>query len=429
MVAADRARARCCAAPARAEDRDETRRSRTSTSASPRIARGDFAQRAARARRARTTSCPTRPNPYRWLALTEVAARRLRRRRSSTSRASSRACRADDERVAEIASQLRDALPDQQHAPRRRRAPSPSCRRRHAAAAAQSRSLRRWWFWTAIGGAALAADRHRRSTSSSHDDGTPPAADRLRHHGAGVDRDARAPLARCSPRAATSIRATARRRLPRAHVTRRRVERSISSSSTSCRRRPRHDAPTQPTARDGHRACRSSTAVASPRPSLDADARRRRRRRQLSGTCSAPRRQRRRSIRSRTPTLALGSRRPATSASPAASTAAATSSPAIPARSTTATRGGVPLARGVCRYGCIVHPGPTTTACGAGGTCTDGGFYCGGDKLDGDPQTLYRCSAGAGHRSRWTCARRLRRSRRPATTTITAASHGQVGAT
>lgn len=58
--------------------------------------------------------------------------------------------------------------------------------------------------------------------------------------------------------------------------------------------------------------------------------------------------------------------------------------------------GGVPLARGVCQYGCIVRPGKDDTCRGGGGTCRDGGSYCGGDKLDGDPQTLYRCMTGVG---------------------------------
>jgi len=57
--------------------------------------------------------------------------------------------------------------------------------------------------------------------------------------------------------------------------------------------------------------------------------------------------------------------------------------------------GGVPLARGACTAGCVVRPNDDTCR-GTPGTCVDGGFYCGGDKLDGDPQTLYRCSAGVG---------------------------------
>ena len=52
-----------------------------------------------------------------------------------------------------------------------------------------------------------------------------------------------------------------------------------------------------------------------------------------------------------------------------------------------------PTLRGVCSAGCIVRPGLDDECRGAGGTCTAGGFYCGGDKLDGDPQTLYKCQA------------------------------------
>lgn len=58
--------------------------------------------------------------------------------------------------------------------------------------------------------------------------------------------------------------------------------------------------------------------------------------------------------------------------------------------------GGVPLARGVCASGCSVRPTADDTCRASAGTCVDGGLYCGGDKLDGDPQRLYRCSAGAG---------------------------------
>ena len=55
----------------------------------------------------------------------------------------------------------------------------------------------------------------------------------------------------------------------------------------------------------------------------------------------------------------------------------------------------MPLARGLCVFGCLVLDGDD--ACrGGGGRCIDTGFYCGGDKLDGDPQTLYRCQDGIG---------------------------------
>ncbi|CAN5911101.1 hypothetical protein BH11MYX3_BH11MYX3_03670 [soil metagenome] len=57
--------------------------------------------------------------------------------------------------------------------------------------------------------------------------------------------------------------------------------------------------------------------------------------------------------------------------------------------------GGVPLARGVCASQCSVRPANDDTCRGTGG-CVEGGDYCGGDKLDGDPQTLYRCTGGAG---------------------------------
>jgi hypothetical protein len=56
----------------------------------------------------------------------------------------------------------------------------------------------------------------------------------------------------------------------------------------------------------------------------------------------------------------------------------------------------VPLARGVCAGGCLVRPTKGDTCAGVGGTCIDTGLYCGGDKLDGDPQSLYRCMSGAG---------------------------------
>ena len=58
--------------------------------------------------------------------------------------------------------------------------------------------------------------------------------------------------------------------------------------------------------------------------------------------------------------------------------------------------GGVPLARGRCLAGCTTRPGKDDQ-CSAGATpCRDGGAYCGGDQLAGDPQTLYVCTAGAG---------------------------------
>lgn len=58
--------------------------------------------------------------------------------------------------------------------------------------------------------------------------------------------------------------------------------------------------------------------------------------------------------------------------------------------------GGVPIARGACGAGCLVRPAHNDVCRASGGGCQDGGLYCGGDKLDGDPQTLYLCMAGVG---------------------------------
>jgi hypothetical protein len=58
--------------------------------------------------------------------------------------------------------------------------------------------------------------------------------------------------------------------------------------------------------------------------------------------------------------------------------------------------GGVPLARGACTAGCEVRPADDDVCRGDGGPCSEGGSYCGGDELDGDPQSLYRCEGGAG---------------------------------
>jgi hypothetical protein len=58
-------------------------------------------------------------------------------------------------------------------------------------------------------------------------------------------------------------------------------------------------------------------------------------------------------------------------------------------------RGGVPTARGRCTLGCQRRTDKDDVCIGAP-PCQDGGMYCGGDKLDGDPQTLYVCMNGAG---------------------------------
>lgn len=58
--------------------------------------------------------------------------------------------------------------------------------------------------------------------------------------------------------------------------------------------------------------------------------------------------------------------------------------------------GGVPLARGTCAAGCVTHPTTDDACAAANAPCTEGGLYCGGDKLAGDPGSLYRCSNGIG---------------------------------
>ena len=57
---------------------------------------------------------------------------------------------------------------------------------------------------------------------------------------------------------------------------------------------------------------------------------------------------------------------------------------------------GAPRARGVCAGGCLIRPATQDACAGVGGACVGTGLYCGGDKLDGDPQSLYRCAAGSG---------------------------------
>lgn len=52
----------------------------------------------------------------------------------------------------------------------------------------------------------------------------------------------------------------------------------------------------------------------------------------------------------------------------------------------------IPAAHGRCPGACVTHPTLGDTCAGVGGTCVTGGLYCGGDKLDGDPSTLYECS-------------------------------------
>ncbi len=48
-----------------------------------------------------------------------------------------------------------------------------------------------------------------------------------------------------------------------------------------------------------------------------------------------------------------------------------------------------------CANGCIVMPGENDR-CSDATSCVVGGSYCGGDKVNGDPNVLYRCEAGGG---------------------------------
>lgn len=41
-----------------------------------------------------------------------------------------------------------------------------------------------------------------------------------------------------------------------------------------------------------------------------------------------------------------------------------------------------------CAHGCLVRPLPKDDFC----RCFTGGFYCGGDHIEGDPSTLYKCN-------------------------------------
>lgn len=59
--------------------------------------------------------------------------------------------------------------------------------------------------------------------------------------------------------------------------------------------------------------------------------------------------------------------------------------------------GGVPIFYMQCSSGCFPHFEPNGV-CVGGGLCRDGGTYCGGHVLDGDPSTLYVCSSFEGTR-------------------------------
>ncbi|HSN26457.1 MAG TPA: hypothetical protein VLT45_09230 [Kofleriaceae bacterium] len=56
---------------------------------------------------------------------------------------------------------------------------------------------------------------------------------------------------------------------------------------------------------------------------------------------------------------------------------------------------GVPKAHGVCPGACVIRTASDDECAAVGGPCTSGGLYCGGDKLTGDPSSLYQCTSGA----------------------------------
>jgi hypothetical protein len=58
--------------------------------------------------------------------------------------------------------------------------------------------------------------------------------------------------------------------------------------------------------------------------------------------------------------------------------------------------GGVPSAHGTCPGACVLRTGSDDECAAVGGPCSQGGVYCGGDKLAGDPGSLYQCANGAG---------------------------------
>lgn len=62
--------------------------------------------------------------------------------------------------------------------------------------------------------------------------------------------------------------------------------------------------------------------------------------------------------------------------------------------------GGVPFARGRCQRECVVNPDNDDACRAVGGPCTENAFYCGGNELDGDPQSLYQCIAGVARNRR-----------------------------
>jgi hypothetical protein len=57
---------------------------------------------------------------------------------------------------------------------------------------------------------------------------------------------------------------------------------------------------------------------------------------------------------------------------------------------------GVPVFYETCSSGCTDPFEPNGVCFGGAGLCREGGTYCGGNHLDGDPNTLYVCRSFAG---------------------------------
>jgi hypothetical protein len=59
-------------------------------------------------------------------------------------------------------------------------------------------------------------------------------------------------------------------------------------------------------------------------------------------------------------------------------------------------RDGFSIARGRCVHGCTVRDSIDDACEGGPMTCEEGGFYCGGNEVAGDPGSRYRCVGGQG---------------------------------
>lgn len=57
---------------------------------------------------------------------------------------------------------------------------------------------------------------------------------------------------------------------------------------------------------------------------------------------------------------------------------------------------GVPSAHGACPGPCVLRTGQDDECAAVASPCAEGGLYCGGDQLAGDPSSLYQCANGSG---------------------------------